>query len=116
MSMNIYIVAEREVTAKATRSKFVQDIQRVKFDALQTSTIDTYNILRSENPVEAYVDYVKSCSRIEKLPVYAPDDPFGEREPIGFEEYDWAIGHAEEFKKWVAEMKWQGYTIKFEVI
>lgn len=115
MSMNVYIVAEREVTAKV-RGKFVPDIQRIRFDAVQTPTIDTYNIVRSENPTEAYIDYVKSCSNIQKFPVYASDDIFNEREPIGFEEYDWTIGHVEEFQKWVTDNRRQGYEIKFEVM
>lgn len=113
--MNVYIVAEREVLVKKN-GKFITDVQRIRFDAAQTSTIDTYNILQSEDPIEAYTDYIKSRSQIEKVPVYAIDDFLNERDPIYFEDYDWTVEHVKEFQKWVTEKRWQSYKIKFEVM
>ena len=112
--MNIDIIAEKEIMTDG--DNLVIDVQSDRFNAIQTPTLVTYEIVRSENPVEAYIEYVKSRSNVEKIPVYAPDDIFGEKEPVGFKDYDWSIGHVEGFKAWIAEMKLQGYTIKFEVI
>lgn len=114
MSMNVYIVAEREVQVNIG-GKIITDIQCTRFDAVQTPTKVTYDIVKSENPLEAYIDYVKSRSSIQKVPVYAPDDIFGEREPIRFEDYDWSTSHIEGFRAWVVEMTSKGYEIKFEV-
>ena len=118
MSMNVYITAAREVTAKNKAGKEIKDEQVIKFDALQTPTTDTYAIVAAPNPTEAYIDWCleRAVGTDETYPVYAENDPFGENEPVGFETINFYREHVEEFRKWVDCMEEEGYTIKIEVI
>jgi hypothetical protein len=116
MSMNVFISATRKVTFKKKNGKRGGGIQTEVFDALQTPTKVTYEIVNSGNPQQAYIDWVKTMSRPEQMPVYADDDIFGEGAPIGFEEYDFAQEHIDKFRDWTASVEEDGYTVKFEVI
>ena len=116
MSMNVFIVAERDVSFKKKNGVQATDVQSIKFDAWQTPTDVTYSIVNSANPAQGYIDFIKSRERVVQEPVFATDDIFGERDPIGFNEYNAAAEHIEEFQTWVASVEEQGYTVKFEVI
>ena len=117
MSMNIMITAERKVSFKNKAGKRCTSIQTVKFDALQTSTSVTYEIVESNSPATVYIDWVLSqCSRDETFPIYADDDIFQEREPVGFEIYNFGKEHVQKFSEWMTEVEEQGFTVKFEVI
>jgi hypothetical protein len=116
MSMNVFIKAERTVTFKKKNGRQGRDTQTTRFPALQTPTDVSYKIVASSNPVQAYIDWVKTTSRVEQLPVYAEDDIFGENDPIGFEEYDAAQEHIVKLAKWVQQIEEDGYTVKIEVI
>ena len=116
MSMNVYIYAEREVTAKLKNGDEVVSTQKEKWNALQTPTVDTYEIVNSRDPKQAYVDWCFSKSNPESIPIYAEDDIFNERDPIGWEEYDFYVDHIAQFEEWFYNMDQQGYTVKFEVI
>jgi hypothetical protein len=116
MSMNVFISATRKVTFKKKNGKRGGGIQTEVFKALQTPTKVTYEIVNSSNPQQAYIDWVKTMSQPERMPVYADDDIFGEGTPIGFEEYDFAQEHIDSFLSWTASVEEDGYTVKFEVI
>ncbi len=116
MSMNVYIVAEREISYKKKNGKTGSDVQRVKFDAIHTPTTVTYNIVGSADPKQAYIEYVESNSSPVKEPIHAPGDIFCERDPIGFRDHDWTVEHIKEFHAWVTKVEDQGYTVQFEVI
>lgn len=82
MSMNIYITAEREITFNGE-----PDTQVVAFDAIQTPTKITNEILESGNPSQTYIDWVLN--------------------EVSYKE------HVKEFKEWIEEHKNKGYTIRF---
>jgi hypothetical protein len=115
MSMNVYITARREVVVVKTGEK---SVQTEHFDALQTPTKVTYEIVGSANPIQAYKDWVretgKECER-EEL-VYADDDIFCERDPIGTEMYNPADSHLEDFDHWLESMEKNGYEVQIEVM
>lgn len=116
MSMNVYITASRKITFKKKNGKRSGGIQTVSFCALQTPTTATKKIVSSADPKQEYIDWVKSRNRVELVPVYADDDPFGEKDPIRFEEYGWAADHISQFEEWVNAVEEDGYTVKFEMI
>lgn len=112
MSININIFAERKITFKKKNGKRSSEMQSVSFDCWQTPTDVTNLIMASDNPLNAYIDFVRSRSNPEKLPVYAEDDIFGENDPIGYTDYDPAEEHINMLQKWIEEKEENGYTIK----
>ena len=118
MSMNVYITAIREVTAKNKAGKEIKDEQVIKFDALQTPTADTYTIVAAPNPAEAYIEWCLGREVVTNkvYPIYAENDPFGENKPVGFETINFYKEHVEEFRKWVDEVEDAGYNVRIEVI
>ena len=116
MSMNINIVACRDITFIDGQGNPKTEQQYVKFNAVQTSTADTYAIMDSPDRIEAYRAYIKGRSSPVLEPVYAPDDIMCEYAPIGYEEYDWTVDHLAQFDAWVAARLEGGYRINFEVL
>ena len=116
MSMNVFIVATRQVEFKQKNGSTGKSEQHVTFNAVQTPTNVTYQIVKSDNPIQAYIDYVRSIGRVERMDVYADDDPFGHGDPVGYEEYNWAEDHIVEFNNWLARMDEENYTVTIEVI
>jgi hypothetical protein len=99
MSMNITLSASMETTLKNGKKKFLQE----NFGVCQTPTNVTYAIMAAPDPKEAYLDYIKSFSKVEKMPIYEESDIFGEREPIGFKEYSFYDEHKEYLENWLKE-------------
>lgn len=117
MSMNILITATREVTFKKKKGEQGSGLHTTTFDAFQTPTEVTYEIVSSDNPVQAYIDWVlRECSCDEKLPIYADDDIFGEGEHIGFEIYNAGMEHVQSFRKWVEQVEEEGFVVELRVI
>lgn len=119
MSMNVYITAVREVTAKNKAGKKIKSEQVLKFNAVQTPTKATYEIVGSEHPSQAYIDWCLALAKWsgdKKYPIYAADDHLCEKEPIGFESINFYKDHVEEFRKWVDSVEEEGYIVKIEVI
>ncbi len=68
-----------------------------------------------EDQLKAYTDYILSISNTHVENIYADDDVWCEREPIGTREYNWGLEHVEELNDWCKEAIDGGYAIKFEV-
>ncbi len=111
MSLNFNIRAERKISFKKKNGKRGNDIQTVNFNCVQTPSKITESIISHENPINAYIDYIKSLSNPEQVPVYADDDFFMEREPVSFKHYDWTAEHIELLNKWIFEKEEEGYII-----
>lgn len=116
MSMNIFICAQRKIRFTRKDDSEGTDTQTLKFDAWQTPTSKTYEIVQSEDPKKAYIDWVISISVSSIEPIYAQDDIFQEREPIGHEEVNPGIDHIKELEDWAKRVQAEGYTVNFEVI
>lgn len=112
MSMNVYIYAEYEVlNLKNKQKRTMQE----SFDAWQTSTEGTYRIVRSDDPIKAYCDWVLSVSKEEQLELYAPEDILSEGPVVGYETYHPGKEHVAELMEWVERMRKIG-TVEVGVI
>ena len=116
MSMNVYIEAVRKITYRNKAGKRKTDTQRIKFNAVQTPSKVTYEILESADPAEAYREYIRSRSCVEQEPIYAADDIMCENEPIGYQDYDWTVEHLSKFDEWVRTVEEDGYTVEIGMI
>lgn len=116
MSMNLHVAGSREITVNVPGSTSLQFIepQTIRFDLYQTPTKVTYEILRSENQAQAYRDWVIADRwyEYEEL-VYAEDDIWEEREPIGTRTICHAEYHLQEFDEFIEQCQKEGYTIEF---
>ena len=114
MSTNIHIYAERDIFVLKTKRN---DVQTIKFEQVwQTSTIDTRMIMESSDKIQAYKDWVmtRKCSVDREEPVYADDDYFQEREPIGVEIVNEGKDHIHDFEEWLEMCSEYGYDVYFE--
>jgi hypothetical protein len=117
MSMNILIAATRKITFKKKNGKRSGEVQTVNFDAWQTPTKATYEILAAQNPAQAYIDWILcNCSLDREVPVYEEDDIFGGVMPVGTEIINEGKEHVEHFRDWVERVEEEGFTVKFDVI
>ena len=113
MSMNVFISAEYPVrNLKTGQLRTLQE----PFDTWQTRTEDTYKIVRSNDTIQAYCDWVLSVSQEERLERYAEDDIMCEGPIVGYETYHPGQEHVAELMEWVARMKSLGGTVKVEVV
>lgn len=112
MSINIHVRATREIVVVKTG---VNEIQSVACSMIwQTPTKISNEIMNSDDKKHAYIEWVKSISTDEEIPIYAEDDIFSERDPIGFEKVNSGLMHVEEFLSWCDIMENKGYNIEFE--
>lgn len=116
MSMNIKFLATREVTFKGKDGKPRHSTQSEYFREWQTPTEVTYKIEASDNPEQAYKEYILNhYSEDELLEVYADDDIFEEGEPVSTVIYNSGKEHIKEFDDWLRSMDDNGYTVSVEV-
>ena len=112
MSMNVHIYAEYEVRSlKTNKRRTMQE----SFPAWQTRTEDTLRIVRADNPIQSYCDWVLSETKEEKLELYAVDDVMSEGPVVGYDTYHPGKEHVAELLEWVARMEEIG-TVKVEVV
>ena len=112
MSMNVYIYAEYEVlNLKNKQKRTMQE----SFDAWQTPTEDTYRIVRSDDPIKAYCDWVLKVSEEEVLELYALEDILSEGPVVGYETYHPGKDHIAELMELVENMQEIG-TVEVGVI
>lgn len=114
MSTNILIFATRKVVFKKPARV---EVQKCIFNALQTPTVVTKKILASNNPVQAYADWVLTTHSVDfVVNKYNKDDIFEEGEPIGIEVYNPAKQHVDEFLDWIKAVESMDYVVKFEMM
>lgn len=113
MSMNVFISAEYPVRNLKTGA--VRTLQE-PFHAWQTRTEDTYKIVRSDDPIQAYCDWVLSVSQEEQLERYAKDDTMSEGPVVGYDTYHPGKERVAERLEWVERMMSLGGTVKVEVV
>lgn len=109
MSTNIHFAAEREIIVVKTGQRRTQ---RIDFDRVwQTPTRVTYEIMAGD-PIQGYKDHIlNERSRDEILDVYAEDDYFEERGPVGTRVYNAGKEHVAEFEAWLEMCEAEGYTV-----
>lgn len=111
MSINFHIFGEREILIKNTGKSTTQTCD---FDCWQTPTSITHKILKSPDIVAAYKEWVLSITQDEVEEVYADDDIFCEKLPIGTLIYNAGKEHVTELDVWLIECTNDGYEITFE--
>lgn len=109
MSMNLGVKAIRPVFTKSGK----EYIQEEYYQLWQTPSEITELAIKSKDPIEIYIDWVYSISKYEKEMIYAEDDIFEEREPIGIRNYNYGDFHLTELISWIKEMRDNEYTIEF---
>ena len=102
MSMNLYVERSRNATAvvKGKKKRFVD---RSSFNLWQTPTEVTRRLLQEKDTLAAYCDWVLSSSVEYELKIYAEDDIWQERDPIGVEVCNDGKDHIESLLEWVNE-------------
>ena len=114
MSTNVYINAVRDVIVIKTGEKSQQS---KKFNAWQTPTKVTYNIIGKdglEEKIKAYADWVLSIIQEEEIPVYEKDDFFRERDPVGTRKIHSGKDHIEQLSLWIESVTEAGYEVEFD--
>jgi hypothetical protein len=109
--MNIHLKAYTDATMKNGKTYTITE----RFNCWQTPTKVTYQILKSDDIVQAYSDWVTSLEyNIETYPEYAPEDILNpEREPIGYITIDHGEKHLNELKKWLEQHPTDIWTIEW---
>ena len=115
MGMNVYIRASREIRVVKTGKT---TLQAISFNAWQTPTAVTYDIVYGSNPIEAYKNFIRAESVNMDIDesLFDEDDILEEREPIGKRIYNPALHHIELFDEWLNMCSEEGYTVEFDMI
>jgi hypothetical protein len=107
------IIAEREIIVKKTGKEEIQYVEL--FDCLpEPNAVEIEEILKSADPVKAYINLLfkdaegKDC----EVPVYAEDDIWEEREPVGTKIINTQKEYAEEVEKKVEEYLEEGWDVR----
>lgn len=112
MSMNIFIQAEREIYIPKIKQK---DVQREIVEVWQTPTNVSYKIAAAVDPWATYAEWVLKNSKADMVDVYAKDDYFSERNPIGTREVHYGKEHLAKLRKTISALVKKGYTIQWLV-
>lgn len=111
MSTNIHFLASREIYIPFLNKTEVQEIY---FEQVwQTSTKETMMIQSSDNPIQAYTDWILTKNLTDEINVYEEDDYFCDN-PIGTKIHNYSEEHIEEFNKWLFWCKENGYSVTVE--
>ena len=112
MSINIHFIATRKVKVIKTKRVFTQEI---KFNEWQTPSEVTRKIMASADPIQAYKNWILTdCSIDVETDVFAEDDIFQEREPIGKEVFNAGKEHIEKFDEWLKMCAEEGFEVRAE--
>jgi hypothetical protein len=111
MSMNLFLQATLDADTKLGKKKIKESC-----NLLQTPTRVTRAILSlpRKDIFPTYIEYVKSISEKKEVPLYADDDFFREREPIGTEIEDYGAEHIQEVQDWLDDHN--GWDIEWSEI
>lgn len=112
MSTNIHIVATRDI--KVLKTGQITQQETYYEPTWQTPTVVTQNIINDPEPIAAYKEWVLNISHDQTRMIYAPDDVFGDGEPIGHEIYNIGRDHIKDFDEWLEFVENNGYDVKFE--
>lgn len=104
--MNIAIVGKRKISYTDKKGVVKTSTQEVVFDAIQTPTHVTYEILASADPISVYSAFVMSDNEIIEYPA----DEFSEAMTV-----DVGREHLADLKKWIEVNEEEGFTISFEM-
>jgi hypothetical protein len=110
MSTNLHLYAKREILIVKTGKL---DTQSIHYDLYQTPTKVTEKCLKSENILQTYFDYVMSISKDEVEDVYAEDDVFSEKSPIGKKIVNYSVDHIKSLNDFILDITSNGYEIEF---
>ncbi|KXB08918.1 hypothetical protein AKJ59_00175 [candidate division MSBL1 archaeon SCGC-AAA385M02] len=113
MSMNIKIKAVAKAKIISTGEEF-DDIHYLS--VYQTPTKVTERIMRAENRLLEYEEYVTSISVDEVEPVFAEDDIFQEKGAVGYRVVNNGKDHLTELHTKIAHYSNKGYEIIFEAM
>lgn len=112
MSINIHFMAERDIQVLKTK-KVEKQIKY--FDCVvQTPTEITRKIIASQDPFQAYREYVLSSCKDYIEPVYADDDFFGLGDSIGEIVKNNGPECVKEFDEWLKTCEENGYIVSVE--
>ena len=111
MSINIHFIATREVKVIKTGKINTQEIS---FNEWQTPSDVTRKIMASANPVQAYKDWILSVSNDRIVNIFAEDDIFEERGPIGKEVFNAGKEHIEKFDEWLQMCAEEDFDVRAE--
>ena len=114
MSTNVHIYGKRDILVIKTQKP---DTQTIKFEGVyQTSTAETWKIMKSPDRIQAYKDSIMSNGWAvdEEVPVYAEDDWYEENEPIGVKIVNDGKEHIKRFEEWLEMCSEEGYNVYFE--
>ncbi len=111
MSMNLFLMASLDAETKLGK-KVIREVCHL----WQTPTKITRSILAIPDGeiFNAYKEWIISIAKDEIIPVYAEDDFFNEREPIGTETINHGMDHLQEVQEWLDEHK--GWEIEWSEI
>mgnify|MGYP000093169274 CR=1 FL=1 len=112
MSINIHFEAVREVTVNRTGKI---ESQTEYFNAWQTPTTVSYEIVKSADYIKAYKDWVLSIAKDEQVNVYADDDIFGDGDPISVEIVNEGCDHIAELDQWMDSVKDRGFNVEVTI-
>ena len=111
--MNILIDAQRQVQVIKT-GKIIE--QRIRFDAWETPTQVTMQILNSKDPASVFKDWVLTACEDHTVAVFAEDDVWEEGEPIGTKIENFGKEHVAEFESWLKMCEEEGFEVSFSMI
>lgn len=115
MSTNIHFFGTRKIKVISTGRV---STQQIVFDAVyQTPTRVTWDIMNTEPSVRpiTYKEWVlRECSIDEELDVFAEDDIWCEREPIGKQIYNEGKEHIKKFDAWLKMCEEEGFEVQTE--
>lgn len=114
MSHNIVISAIRTVRFDRPDGTEGTDTQSVYFDAWQTPTGVTREIVTASDPLAVYINWITVNDAMVSDPVYAEDDIWCEREPVDTKEYWRGRAHIAELLEWIESVKSRGFTVQWE--
>lgn len=112
MSTNIHFSATREIIVVKTGKR---DTQQISFNEWQTPSEVTRQIMASPDREQAYKDWIlRECSEDQEMYVFAEDDIFCERDPVGKEFFNPGKEHIAAFDEWLQMCEEEGYTVTAE--
>lgn len=106
MSMNLHLLAKLDADTKLGKKEIIE-----RFSLIQTSTEVTRKILGAPDQFKAYSEWILAISTDKVENVYADNDFFREREPIGTEIVNYGKDHLGEVEQWLKEH--EGWEIEW---